>query len=217
MPKLPSIRPPRPLEQQFSLVEDLAACADDIRQLHTEFGGRAYRVFLVWVQYQQDENDDGIVDADEAFIDDATIGAGRAKVIAEHELLPLPAVSPLDAVRMELEATGNTERGGVVLTQVSAGYTEDFLRGLLPELRDESTDEETLVPGIRFFYEIRQVREPGHVNEGTAMSSVGPMDRPVYRRRFVLASLPAWDPYGFEWTINLVRADGDRTREGCVL
>lgn len=212
MAKNPALRLPFPGEEGGSLVECLIECADDIRQLHTDFGGRAYGVWLVWTQWTADMNGDGLVTEAETLVDDNTVGAGRQEILIELPILPVPEVSTLDGVRRDLDVTGNTERGGILVTEISAGYSEDVLRGLLPELVDPSAPG-TLRDGLQFYYEIRELREAGHVNFGTAQCDIGPMGLPV-RRKFVLDGVPDRDPYNFQWTISLMRADGERQRDG---
>ncbi len=215
MAKNPSIRLPFNHELSESLVECMNECADDIRQLHTEFGGRAYSVSLVWLRWSADVDGDGLIQGDEVFIDDNTIGAGRATLIAEIPLLPVPEVSGLGAVGEDIDVTGNTERGGVTVSQISPGYSEDLLRGLLPDLVNPDRPSE-LQDGVQFFYEIQELRRRGHINQGTAACDLGPMPRDPIRRKFILTSTPERDPYAFQWVVALQRADGERKRDGSV-
>lgn len=190
-------------------------CADDIRQLHTEFGGRAYKVSLVWLRWSADVDGDGMLQGDERYVDDNTVGAGRASLVAEIVLLPVPEVNGLGGIGEDIDVTGNTERGGVTVSQISASFSEDILRGLLPELVDPDRPS-VLQDGIQFFYEIQELREAGHVNIGAGACDLGPTPRQPIRRKFVLVSTPTRDPYAFQWTVSLVRADGERKRDGSV-
>lgn len=212
MAKNPALRLPFPGEHARSLVECMVECADDIRQLHTDFGGRSYSVSLVWLRWSADENGDGFVRGEEEYIDDNTVGAGRATVVADIPLLPIPAVSSFAGLRRDLDPTGNTERGAITISQISMGYSEDILRGLLPELVDPERPGE-LIDGIQFFYEIREVREAGLPNQGTAQCELGQLPTPI-RRKYVLDSVPDRDTYGFQWTVTVTRADGERHRDG---
>ena len=212
MPRQGTIRSLRPVEVGRTLAEDLVGVADDVRALYTEFGLRPYRVWLVWVAWRQDENADGVIDDGEDRIDVDERGAGRPELLAEIELLPTPRVGPLSGVRQDLDAVGLTERGGLTLDQVSPSYAEDLLMGLLEEFRDPARPNQ-LKAGISFFYEVQENRQAGHSNWGTAGGEMPASRRPP-RRKFVPAGTPTRSADGFQWSFDLVRADGERGREG---
>lgn len=203
-------------ESEQTLAESLVGVADDIRQLATDFGMRPYRVFLVWIGYTADENADGLLDVDEQGIsaDDRTIGAGRPYLIAELELLPTPRVGPLGGVRQNLEPMGLTESGGLTIDQVSPSYSEDLLLGLLPDVVDPQRPEQ-LRPGVQFFYEIQEARPGDHQNPGTAGAGIRNCRAPV-RRKFVVDGTPYRQTDAFQWIVDLMRADGERGRNGEV-
>lgn len=214
MAKPPSIRPLLPHETNQTLVECLNPVADDLRQLHTEFGGRIYRVWLVWIAYTADEDADGVIGEDEQLTDNQVVGAGRPRLLAEVELLPTPLVEGVGGLSKDLDVTGVTERGGVQVAQISPSFREDTLMGLLPEFRDPANPE-SLLDGIQFFWEIQETRSPGHLPLGTAGCEQGPADRRSHRMKF-LPGKPERSPYSFEWTVSLARADGERGLEGEV-
>lgn len=208
----PAIRPLRDDEVGNTLTEQLVGTADCIRQLATDFGQREHRVFLVWVGYSADEDADGLVDADEMCVDDATIGAGRPSVIAELELLPTPRVGSMTGIGQDLDAVGLTERGGLTVDQISMSYSEDILLGLLPDLVDPDNPAQ-LRPGIQFFWEVRSHLPPRHENDDTAGGELPSPSRNA-RRKFVVSGVPERDSGGFQWIVPLVVADGARGSEG---
>jgi len=192
-----------------SLVDSLIDVADDLRQLHTEFGGRPYRVFLVWLEWRADEDRDGIRSDGEEWLDDLKVGVGSPTLAAEIELLPTPLASGLGGKRFD--ATGLTESGRISVSEVSIAYTEDVLSGLLPQFRD-ADHPETLRAGIEFFWELRGNRPAGWRTLGRCRT-----DLPEPRRRYHLAGTPSRSPYGFAWDpIDLSRADGERERDGSM-
>jgi hypothetical protein len=213
VPKPTNLRPLSDIEVERSLVEDSVRVADDLRQLHTDFGGRPYRVFLVWLGWSPDMNADGIIEPNEQFIEPVsaasqTIGAGRPSLLAEIEILPTPRLSPLSSVRKDFDAVGLTERGSITVSQVTLSLSEDILMGLLPQYRDPSFPQQ-LVKGVSFFWEVRENRPIRHTNAQT-LGSDYPTDLPGLRRKFVPVGSPNRNPYDFEWTVDLERADGER-------
>jgi hypothetical protein len=194
----------------------LVSTADAMRQLLTDFGLRPYRVFLVWVGWTPDVDEDGMVQEEELELDAGVEGTGRAVLLKEVELLPTPLIESMAGVAGNLDATGLTERGNVNVSQISMGYTEDQLLGLLPEFRHPSFPD-TLKPGVSFFWEIQENRNAGHRIPGTAaFSQFPPADLRSPRRRFHVGSVPSRKPEAFEWTVSLKRADGERGRNGEV-
>lgn len=96
-----------PLPQQ-SLVESLGGVVDELRQLHTDFGLRPYRVFSVVIGYSGGE-----------------VGRGKAQVVSEVELLPTPKLVDMKSVRGISKPAGFDEEGAITLKQISPRYTED--------------------------------------------------------------------------------------------
>jgi hypothetical protein len=171
---------------------------------------------MVWVGWTTDENADGMVQGEELKLDPGVEGVGRPILLREVEILPTPLVQGLGGVSGEVQATGNTEAGIVTISQISVGYTEDQLHGLIAEFRDP-TFPDTLKPGVSFFYEIQENRPSRYAIKGTAAySQFGPSDLRSPRRRFHLTSAPTHIPDAFQWTISLTRADGERNRDGNV-
>lgn len=212
MSRNPRIRPLREHEVGRTLVDDLVPVADDLRQLYTEFGARAYRVFLVWVKWTADEDGDGRVMGAEAQLEDGAEGVGRAALLREVELLPTPRVSAMSGNRRVALATALGEIGGLFVDQISPSYPEDVLMGLIPEARDPKAPE-SIVEGVSFFWEIREMRRAGQVYPGTASQDVRPDKRP-YRARFNAVSRPNRNTTRFQWEVELSRADGERGRNG---
>ena len=86
MAKPKSLHALRDSELGRTLVDDLIPVADDLRQLYTEFGGRPYRVFLVWVRWSADEDGDGMVRGREALLEDGRRGVGNRRAAHDADL-----------------------------------------------------------------------------------------------------------------------------------
>lgn len=215
MAKPTDIRPLRDHEVSRSLGDRLIEVADDIRQLYTHFGLRPYRVFMVWVGWTADVNGDGKIWADELQLEDGLEGVGRAVLLRQVELLPTPLVQGMSGVAGNLEPVGVTEQGQVTVSQISMSYTEDQLVGLIPPFRDPKFPD-SIKPGVSFFYEIQENRPARYILQETSGSALGPTDKRSPRRRFHLAAAPSRQADAFHWTISLVRADGERDRDGSV-
>jgi hypothetical protein len=125
-------------------------------------------------------------------------GAGKLLLVAEREIVPPPRVQDVSGMAMVLRSTGVTEEGDVKVDEVSARFSEDDLVGLTPDMVDPQ-DPRRLRPDVEFFYEMRESRDTA---------------RPTVRRRFVLANTPSLSRDGMQWTISLLRQDGDRMRDG---
>lgn len=118
-----------------SLVEELGAEVDGIRQLYTDFGLRPYRVFSTVVGWTGGERH-----------------RGRAQVVSETEFLPTPLVREIDTQNRDLRSGGHVERGTVRLEQISARYTEDEVYKLFGR---------SLGPGEECYIEVRHDRRDG--------------------------------------------------------
>jgi hypothetical protein len=116
-------------------VEELAAVADDLRQLNTDFGLRPYRVFSVVVAWSG-----------------GVIGRGLAAVVSETELLPTPLVD-LRPVRGTMRTGGQVEEGMATLKEVSPRYTEEDIETLF--------HQQPLPKGHEGFLEVRMDRRDG--------------------------------------------------------
>lgn len=145
----PSLHPARAPGR--TLVEQLGPLVDELRQLNTDFGLRPYRVFSVVVRWSG-----------------GAVGKGNPTVITDKELLPTPNVPGLHTLEDRMTEGGRSERGSILMTEVSPRYTEDEVRSLFHvhpllsgddgflELRIDGRDGETirrrfacLVPGRR--------------------------------------------------------------------
>jgi len=88
--------------------------ADRLRQLHTKFGARSRRTFLLWVGWNGDQR-----------------GEGEVIVRQRIELLPTPKVSDLSAVSKNPYSAGIMPVGSIRIDEVSAAMSEDVLSGRL--------------------------------------------------------------------------------------
>lgn len=207
----PGLNPLMDFEVGLTLGEDLVQTADDIRQLYTDFGLRPYKIFQVWIGWTLDENDDGVVSGVELLLGEVEVGAGRPVLLCERELLPTPAIQ-VGGVSKRLDVTGDTESGGLLVTQISPRFSEDELVGLVYPYRDEARPN-TLKAGIDFFYEVRENRPPGFVDPGY-QGFQPPQELQPTRRRFRVNQAPSRETDAFQWTLGLERADGERSRDG---
>lgn len=175
------VRPLRQEELENTLASKLVPVIDRIRQLRTVFGVQQYRVFLVHVQWTGLRR-----------------GMGEGKEISRVEILPTPTVSDMAGVTEIARALGRTEEGGVSVSEISARYSEDDLRGFTPDLVD-AEQPRTLRPNVEFFWEVVEARA----------------NRPnPIRRRFTLASAPSLSRDTTQWRAQLTRMDYDRSRAG---
>lgn len=155
-----------------SLAAELASTADDIRQLYTDAGLRPYRVFMVVEHWSGGQ-------------------VGRGKVhTTETELLPTPKVNVKGSYD-GLTAAGRQPKGSVMITEISARYTEDEIVGLFtpPAKPDQVT-----------FLEV----------------SVDARDGKTRRRRYTIKNAPQLDAENFQWTAVGVSQSSERTRDGKV-
>lgn len=213
VPCKPDLKPLFPHEVNDTVTECLIEAADCIRQIATDFGLRPYRVFLVWIEWTADENDDGFIRDEELDLDDKEVGVGRPVLLQEIEILPTPLVR-VAGISKRQDAVGLTESGSISITEISARFREDVLMGLLPQYRHEEYPE-TLRKGVEFFWEIREDRPTGYVSQGY----VGCPDRQdleSVRRRFHVAGTPNREADNFQWVVQLTRADGERNRQGAI-
>lgn len=111
---MPKPRPLTPDEARATLAHRLAGRVDRFRQLNTRFGIRPYRVFLVWKKWSGVER-----------------GAGKEQEMFRAEILPTPKVQTIDAISLRLYAAGVLPDGSVRVSEISATYTRDQLRGLV--------------------------------------------------------------------------------------
>lgn len=118
MPKPRALRPDEIRRSLVGRFEQRAGgqpgLADRLRQLHTKFGARSRRVFLVWVASNGDQR-----------------GEGQLTVVARIELLPTPKVSDLSAVSKNPYSAGIMPVGSIRVDEISAALSEDVLSGRL--------------------------------------------------------------------------------------
>ncbi len=91
-----------------SLVEDLGAIADDIRQIATDLGARPYTVHAVRVRWSGGE-----------------VGRGEPQPPTDVQVLPTPDFRP--SLDRPADSAGAVERGDATLVGVSPRYTESDL------------------------------------------------------------------------------------------
>lgn len=226
------LRPLMECQVAKSDVECLTEVADDLRSLYSEFGLRHRRVSLVWVGWTPDVDGDGVVSTQpvirqgmspdeiieaiaEVDLDEEVVGVGRPVLLAEIELLPTPLVGSLAGISKDMDAMGLTERGGLVVSQISMRYSEDFLMGVIDPFRSEDPNlPDALRPGIDFWWEIQENRPAGFISPGYLGCTDAIHTRRQPRRRFHVSGTPEREPDRFQWSVELTRADGERGRDG---
>lgn len=124
---------PNGLDIERSLVSSLIPCVDQIRDLYTCFGARAYEVALIRTRWTGGKR-----------------GVGVEEVFSELKILPTPKVWGMPEIDTVLEAIGEREVGAVQVTEISARYTEEELTG-------EDLDGNPVEEDQHFYWEIRQI------------------------------------------------------------
>lgn len=137
---MPRPRPLTGIEARHSLVgrfsgtHEKPGLADRLRQLHTKFGARATRVFLVWTRWSGEER-----------------GEGDEVELARVELLPTPEVLDKSGVSFNPYSAGKLPAGTTRVSEVSASFNRDELTGRRVPGQAEVLGES---PAVDFFYEL---------------------------------------------------------------
>ena len=134
------VRPLRTDEMGRTLAVRLTPTVDKLRQLLTGFGVRAYRVFMVHVQWSGE-----------------AIGRGNPNEIARREILPTPRVRELSSTAEVLSAFGRLEEGGIAIDKITASLAEDDLMGHTPDLVDPANPRAGK-RNVEFFWEVMENR-----------------------------------------------------------
>lgn len=163
-------------EYAQTLAGKLIPVADQLRDLLTRAGLRPYIVRLVWTQWSGGQR-----------------GYGTEEVVREDQLLPTPKIAPLTSIDAVQYSVGSEEIGEIMLEQISARYTEDYLLG-----RNEHGD--SIPEDQQFYYEIEFPQENGVF--------------PGIRRRFVISGTPSRFAGRFQWQVMLRKAVENRRRNG---
>lgn len=176
------LRPPLPIFEPRTLVGRLLPVVDRLRNILAQTGVRIYRVFIVHAYWTGQRR-----------------GVGQQVISSRLELLPMPRVRDLNAVRRNVLSAGLTEEGDIVVDQISAKYTEDDLTGRTPDNVDPSIPR-TSLKTVEFWYEIQENR---------------PSNPPPPLRRFSPpVATPMLSRGGLAWTVILTKQSEDRGRRG---
>lgn len=189
-----------PISAANTLAHRLSPLADRLRHLHTRFGLRSYRVFLVWTRWNGEER-----------------GEGAEEVIAAVELLPTPRITDLGALSRRPFSAGVFPEGSIRVDQISASaYTEDILRGLriptgahVGHYRPNSTPVQTGTPAS-------ELTTDPKVDFWWELQEDGRGDSPALRRRFRVFGGPARKEGSLYWAVGLELADEARRRDGAA-
>jgi hypothetical protein len=119
-------------------------------------------------------------------------GRGIPSILKIIDILPNPKVSPFTSRSRSIESIGVIEQGDTTVEEISLRYDEQQLTG---QLEDGPVDADT-----EFFWEIAFPRPSGEAR----------------RRRFTVASAPAYDPGKMQWVIRLQSSDSPRLPNGDI-
>lgn len=176
------LRPPLAQQMPETLAGRLVPLADRLRGLKARFGIRPYRVFLVHAVWTGGRR-----------------GVGHLQLTSRIELLPVPRVRDVAAVRRTLYATGLGEEGDIVVDEISTKYAEDDLCGRTLDLQNPES-KRTSRADVEFWWEVHEARAVGV---------------PTVIRRF---SPPTTAPHraadNMQWRVTLTRQAEDRGRNG---
>jgi len=114
-------------------------------------------------------------------------------MVREVMLLPTPLIDDMAKLRNDLQTIGLEELGVIRVSEISPRFNEDFLTG-------KSDDGAPIPLDQNFFWEIWFERPTG----------------PGVRRRFTVKGVPSYMATKFQWWVDLLRANDDRTRNGLV-
>lgn len=176
------LRPPFPQQEPNTLAGRLVPVADRMRNLYARFGLAIYRVYIV-----------------HAYWTGAKRGLGDPIIASRREILPVPRVRDLNAVRRNLRATGLTEEGDIIIDRISGKYAEDDLTGRTPDNIDPEIPR-TSLRTVEYWYEVVENRPSN--------------PKPVPRRFSPPVATPMLSRGGFAWTIILTKQGTDRSRRG---
>lgn len=121
-------------------------------------------------------------------------GRGQESIVNLLSIRPTPRVMDLSTLQEVTSPIGLNEAGSVQINQISGRFTEEILLGIDPEQNQPPAN-------VNIFYEVEFPRTDGRA--GT-------------RRRFHIRSAPTYDPYAFQWSIALEKADEDRAQSGAL-
>lgn len=137
MPRLRALLPGEArhtLVGRFEGTKEHPGLAARLRQLHTKFGARSRRVFLVWTRSTGEER-----------------GEGTEVELARVEVLPTPYIADLTAVALNPYSAGKLPVGSIRVDEVNATFTRDELTGRVVPGDDRKLSEQ---PDVDFFYEV---------------------------------------------------------------
>jgi|WetSurSiteA1Bulk_404760.scaffolds.fasta_scaffold16512_1 hypothetical protein len=166
-----------PQEYGKTLVAEFVELADTLRDMQTEFGMRPYKVRRVKVQWSRGRR-----------------GEGQPMILEAQNILPTPLAKDMSSLNEILQPFGLKETGGIVVSEMSGRYSEEFLKGLGEDGSEIPKDQE-------IFWEVEFPRPDGQAS---------------IKRRFSLSTVPFYDAENLQWTINLTKTADNRHRNGDI-
>ena len=121
-------------------------------------------------------------------------GLGVPTVASELDIFPTPLVQDLTTLTEIATPVGLDESGVIVVSEISGRFTDDQLRFL-------DADGEEPGPDENVFYEI-EYPQPDRLSATSV------------KRRFFLQGAPYYSAGRFQWSVRLVKANEDRSRQG---
>lgn len=134
--KQPIFTDPTAMQLDRTLGQRLIPVADRVRDLHTKFGLRPYKVRVVRMQWASGER-----------------GRGLPVVAKELDILPTPLVQDLSTMMEIVQPVGLDEVGTIIVSEISGRFTDD-------DLRFAGSDGSSPGPDEEVFYEIEFPRTP---------------------------------------------------------
>jgi hypothetical protein len=124
-----------------------------------------------------------------------TRGRGQETIVREEVLTPIPRVSFINDLGIELQNVGFSEAGILRVGEISMRYSSHFLSG-------RSEDGQVVPRDQEFFYEVEELNPVGSAS---------------LRRRFGLKGPPELRAENGEYVVKLIRANkNDRTPGGVL-
>lgn len=106
---------------QNTLIEQLGATVNELRQISVDFGARPYRLFSVVTKIEN----------------------GIENIISEKEFLPTPKMN-FAGLTKENTSGGEKEQGSITVTEINPLYTEEEIKDMLPH-RPTPTNVQTFI------------------------------------------------------------------------
>src|ERR1019366_3399918 len=196
---MPRPRPLTPRQARGTTAHRLAPRVDRLRQFATRFGLRSYRVALLWTRWSGDER-----------------GQGKELSSARLEILPTPRVKSLDSVAYRAFSGGLLPVGSVRVTEISALFTSDQLRGIAIPSPEFAWENDPPLPTSALCLPARLDPKglPDPLDFYWEVWEDGRGDDPAERQKYRLLATPYRHAGAVQWEGMLERVHADAVRDG---